>query len=966
MPQGVSNSVSSADVSPKFGTKHADAVGAETLSVALIGPDEDKRSAVAKALAETRRANVREFASYPPGHDHLQKLLAAFDVIIIDLDSDPDVARQLVERANAIATATIMVYSENADPKLAFRMMHAGAREYLVLPLEQGAVAEALAQTGPIARDKALPAEKAPGKLLVFVGAKGGSGVTTVASNVAIALAQEPDQRVLLVDLALPIGDAALCLGIAADHSTDDALRNIDRLDAGFLQSLLAQHRSGVFVLAAPTKVPEVEVSKDAINKLIAMARSGFDHVIVDVGSRVDVAAKVLFEDATTTYLVTQTGISELRNSNRLISQLFADGSSNLEIVINRVEPRFLEAANDETITKALGRPVSWKIPDDQNAARALQHSGAGLAEARISRISLEMASSITGRAIPKDKKKDFDLKGLGRSIAQAGSGNDELPGTTNLALAEAGAPPSINWPALDPITYGSKLTTAQLNATASVAGAFVYTPGQGYVLPVGTHTLWATFTPEEYDGEDPLQAANSIVVDKATPVLSWPTPANITCGAALDDTQLNASASVPGRFEYSPAAGEVLQPGTHTISVTFIPADNAKYNPSQASVSVAVARETPAIQWLMPDPIAYGTELSAAQLCATAPVPGTFEYNPGLGAVLSAGEHNLSVVFTPEDNLAYSSSQAAVVLTVSKATPSIAWRAPDQMTYGKQLSAAQLCAKASVAGTFKYSPDLGAMLAAGEHHLSVVFTPADHFDYSPSQASVELTVAKVVPSIAWRAPDPISYGAALSATQLNATATVSGSFAYTPAAGELLTPGAHELSVTFTPTDTLNYTTEHAVVSLTVKEQLPTFITWPAPSVISYGTELSATELNATASVPGRFVYTPSAGHILAPGRYTLSATFTPSDTEKFASAQASVVLEVEKASEVASSSTTATETPYTWTFTAINSAPKDSAPAKITREHAPVAANPPETRMYKGVVYEKGEDGQWHIQKQ
>ncbi len=80
-------------------------------------------------------------------------------------------------------------------------------------------------------------------------------------------------------------------------------------------------------MLAAPTKVPDIEVSKGAIDKLIAIARREFDHVIVDVGSRIDVAAKVLFEDASTIYLVTQTGISELRNSNRLISQFFAEGS---------------------------------------------------------------------------------------------------------------------------------------------------------------------------------------------------------------------------------------------------------------------------------------------------------------------------------------------------------------------------------------------------------------------------------------------------------------------------------------------------------------------------------------------------------------------------------------------------------------------------------------------------------------
>ena len=81
--------------------KHAGTIQPETLSVALIGPDAERRSAVARALAETRRAAVREFDSYPPGLDHLQSLLASFDVIILDLDSDPDVALELVEKASS-------------------------------------------------------------------------------------------------------------------------------------------------------------------------------------------------------------------------------------------------------------------------------------------------------------------------------------------------------------------------------------------------------------------------------------------------------------------------------------------------------------------------------------------------------------------------------------------------------------------------------------------------------------------------------------------------------------------------------------------------------------------------------------------------------------------------------------------------------------------------------------------------
>ena len=896
--------MSTAGVSPRFETKHADTTGAALLSVALIGPNAERRSVVARALAETRRAEVREFDSFPPKREHLHGLLASFDVVVLDLDSDPDVALELVERASADNAAAIMVYSENTDPKFAIRSMRAGAREYLLLPLEQGTVAEALVRATTTPRDKALPAENSGGGLHVFVGSKGGSGVTTVACNVAIAMAQNSGQSILLIDLALPIGDAALCLGITAGYSTEDALRNIDRLDASALHNLLVKHRSGAFVLAAPTKVPDVEVSEGAIDKLIAIARREFDHVIVDVGSRIDGPAKVLFEDASTIYLVTQTGISELRNSNRLISQFFAEGSPNLEVVINRFESRFLEPANEDVIAKALGRPVRWMIPDDQDAARALQSGDSGLPETRISRISLEMAGSITGRPIPQDKKRDFDAGGLGKNMPQVDFARYEAMSPAILASADARTDPKITWPAPDPISYGNKLTFDQLNATASVEGTLAFTPGPGYVLPVGTHSLWVTFTPADSARYVSQQASVSIVVAKATPVLSWPAPAKIVYGAALDDAQLNASASVPGRLDYSPAPGELLPPGVHTLTVTFTPADSANYTTAKATVSLLVAKAISEIQWPRPNPISYGTRLSPLQLGAMASVPGSFEYNPGLGSVL----------------------------------------------------------------------------AAGEHQLSVVFTPADTVGYSTSRATASVTVAKANPRIIWPTPDPIAQGVALSPTQLNARASVPGSFAFRPATGEILAPGVHELTATFTPTDTLNYTTVSAVVSLTVAEKSPALITWPAPPAISYGVALSAAQLNATASVPGTFVYTPSEGHVLAPGRYTLSASFTPSDAEKYESAEASVVLEVEGSPDNTSMPTAAPsvavppaaiiETPSQWTFDATNVAPAESVPAEITGEH-PVTNTSPretrtyETRTYKGAVYEKREDGKWHLQK-
>ncbi len=96
-------------------------------------------------------------------------------------------------------------------------------------------------------------------------------------------------------------------------------------------------------------------------------------------------------------------------------------------------------------------------------------------------------------------------------------------------------------------------------------------------------------------------------------------------------------------------------------------------------------------------------------------------------------------------------------------------------------------------------------------------------------------------------------------------------------------------MSVTFTPTDTASYTTATKTVQITVTQATPV-ITWNNPASIIYGTALSATQLNATASVPGTLVYTPAAGSIPAAGTDTLSVTFTPTDTINYTTATKTV----------------------------------------------------------------------------
>jgi hypothetical protein len=160
-------------------------------------------------------------------------------------------------------------------------------------------------------------------------------------------------------------------------------------------------------------------------------------------------------------------------------------------------------------------------------------------------------------------------------------------------------ATPSITWATPAAISYGTALSSTQLDATANYPGTFSYSPAAGAILSVGSQTLSVTFTPSDTTTVASATASTSLTVTKATPLITWNTPAEVTVGTALSSTQLDATASVngtsvPGTFVYSPAAGTVMNTvGSQTLSVTFNPTDTTDYNSATGSVNLTVASAT-------------------------------------------------------------------------------------------------------------------------------------------------------------------------------------------------------------------------------------------------------------------------------------------------------------------------------------------------------------------------------------
>ena len=229
-------------------------------------------------------------------------------------------------------------------------------------------------------------------------------------------------------------------------------------------------------------------------------------------------------------------------------------------------------------------------------------------------------------------------------------------------------ATPVITWSNPADVVFGTALGSTQLNATADVPGTFVYTPAAGTVLPAGTgQTLSVTFTPDNAAAYNSATQTVAINVTKATPVITWSNPADIAFGTALGTTQLNATANVPGTFVYSKAVGTLLPTGAgQTLSVTFTPTDAGDYTIASKSVVINVTKATPVITWSNPADIVFATALTAAQLNATANVPGTFVYTPAAGTVLPVGAlQTLSTTFTPTDATDYTPASKSVQINV-------------------------------------------------------------------------------------------------------------------------------------------------------------------------------------------------------------------------------------------------------------------------------------------------------------
>jgi pilus assembly protein CpaE len=312
---------------------------------------------------------------------HLEQLRAAKpDVAFLDLTSDPHVGMKFAQFMvdQNMAGALIGVGSTDA-PELLLQAMQAGITEYVGKPLEEasvlGAIERILRKTGR--RGETGLAE--PGKIFAIFSAKGGSGATTVAANLAIEIHRLTRKKTLLVDLDLELGETALMMGIEPRFSVIDLMRNFHRVDSGLLASYIQRHETGVEILSAPYQPSDYEtVSAERVRQVLSFLHAQYEYIVVDCPKTFTPATQAALEEATEVYLVTTADIPSVRNLTRCLPLLRSAGrrkpDSWIRLVVNRFDPR--DVVSVAEIEKTLGMEVFWTLRNDFRAVMAAINAG--------------------------------------------------------------------------------------------------------------------------------------------------------------------------------------------------------------------------------------------------------------------------------------------------------------------------------------------------------------------------------------------------------------------------------------------------------------------------------------------------------------------------------------------------------------------------------------------------------------
>ena len=391
-----------------------------TLQILLIADDPALRTEVENAfeeLPDELRAVLHEESDVRRGIEHA--LHRAPDVVLLEAGGDFHQVRRVALEISAANDPPIVValypqlaiQSGENDADVLIELLRANVKDFLRRPLAASEL-EALLRRHFVARTRAH-AER--GRVVSFMGNKGGVGKSTLSLSMACRLAAVAPGRTLLVDASLQQGNMCELLDLEPTNTIADAAKQIDRLDERLLRMMSVPHESGLRVLAAPPNaIDAAPVDDVALARILSVARREFDFVVVDTFPLIDGITIAILDVADLVFVVLNDFVPAVLGTAELLTVLEKLGveDERIRLVLNHSHAGFRGRLREEDVAERLGRAIDFKVPYSRGvptstntgepyALRASRWFGFGRA---LRRIEAEILSGTTPRIVaPED-----------------------------------------------------------------------------------------------------------------------------------------------------------------------------------------------------------------------------------------------------------------------------------------------------------------------------------------------------------------------------------------------------------------------------------------------------------------------------------------------------------------------------------------------------------------------------------
>jgi pilus assembly protein CpaE len=387
------------------------------IGLLCISMDPGARAALEGQVILTPGAHLLDNVDWHIVPREVSRVLDPFQhrVCVIDFDGGLEESCRMAERIrDNCERVTIFAASTNSDPSNIIAAMRSGCAEYLIKPFDAERVSAALEHIE--ARRHVRDQGMTTGKIVTIMGAKGGMGVTSLATHLALNLVKRHQQKCLVIDQHRAMGDVSLYLGLTRhQYSFYELVHNTDRLDDELLQGFLLQHESGLHILDSPEVLDSFpHASPEAIEHTLAFLAEHYQFIIIDSppGITDDSAAAIRQSDLLQIVLTPELPAvrSALRWVEYLIGMQYPENC--IDIVLNRCAKN--SALSDQEVETTLRRAIAVKVPNSYNEIAKAINAGLPVAERRNASLPLAFdawADRLMG-ATPESPAKTNGFRG--------------------------------------------------------------------------------------------------------------------------------------------------------------------------------------------------------------------------------------------------------------------------------------------------------------------------------------------------------------------------------------------------------------------------------------------------------------------------------------------------------------------------------------------------------------------------